>query len=84
MFVEQNEADRNDIQRVELEGANCLITEQQLASFDICGTETNVIDSRKKLNAIGHFRNVRGLGKSMVAFRLFEKLKYSNERSTTF
>ena len=34
--------------------------------------------------AIGHFRNVRGLGKSMVVFRLFEKLKYSNERSTIF
>ena len=33
---------------------------------------------------IGHFRNVRGLGKSMVVFRLFEKLKYSNERSTIF
>ena len=36
------------------------------------------------INAIGHFRNVRGLGKSMVVFRLFEKLKYSNERSTIF
>ena len=35
-------------------------------------------------DAIGHFRNVRGLGKSMVVFRLFEKLKYSNERSTIF
>ena len=35
-------------------------------------------------NSIGHFRNVRGLGKSMVVFRLFEKLKYSNERSTIF
>ena len=33
---------------------------------------------------IGHFRNVRGLGKSMVVFRLFEKLRYSNERSTKF
>ena len=32
---------------------------------------------------IGHYRNVRGLGKSMV-FRLFEKLRYSNERSTIF
>ena len=29
-------------------------------------------------------RNVRGLGKSMVVFRLFEKLRYSNERSTKF
>ena len=34
--------------------------------------------------SIGHYRNVRGLGKSMVVFRLFEKLRYSNERSTIF
>ena len=27
---------------------------------------------------------MRGLGKGMVVFRLFEKLKYSNERSTKF
>ena len=33
---------------------------------------------------IGHYRNVRGLGKSMVVFRLFEKLRYSNERSIIF
>ena len=34
---------------------------------------------------IGHCRNVRGLGKSMVVFRLFEKLICSlNERSTKF
>ena len=33
---------------------------------------------------IGHYRNVRGLGKSMVVFRLLEKLRYSNERSTIF
>ena len=33
---------------------------------------------------IGHYRNVRGLGKSMVVFRLFEKLWYSHERSTIF
>ena len=33
---------------------------------------------------IRHYRNVRGLGKSMVVFRLFEKLRYSNERSTIF
>ena len=32
----------------------------------------------------GHYRNVRGLGKSMVVFRLFKKLRYSNERSTIF
>ena len=34
--------------------------------------------------SIGHYRNVRGLGKSMVVFHLFEKLRYSNERSTIF
>lgn len=33
---------------------------------------------------IGHCRIVRGLGKSVVVFRLFEKLRYSNERSTKF
>ena len=33
---------------------------------------------------IGHCRNVRGLGKSVVVFRLFDKLRYSNERSTKF
>ena len=33
---------------------------------------------------IGHYRNVRGLGKSMTVFRLFEKLRYSNKRSTIF
>ena len=31
---------------------------------------------------IGHGRNVRGLGKSMVVFRLLKKLRCSNERST--
>ena len=35
-------------------------------------------------SATGHYRNVRGLGKSIVVFRLFEKLRYSNERSTIF
>ena len=43
-----------------------------------------VISGIYKYSYIGHFRNVRGLGKSMVVFRLFEKLKYSNERSTIF
>ena len=33
---------------------------------------------------IGRCRNVRGLGKSMVVFHLFEKLRYSNERTTKF
>ena len=33
---------------------------------------------------IAHCRNVRGLGKSVVVFRLFEKLRYSDERSTKF
>ena len=34
----------------------------------------------KLLVPIGNCRNVRGLGKSMVVFCLFEKLRYSNER----
>ena len=34
--------------------------------------------------SVRHFRNVRGLGKSMLVFPLFEKLRYSNERSTKF
>ena len=43
----------------------------------------------KKASITGHFgigncRNVRGLRKSMVVFRLFEKLRYSDERSTKF
>ena len=33
---------------------------------------------------IGHCRNVRGLGKSIVVFRLFENIRCSNERSTKF
>ena len=37
-----------------------------------------------KPGAIGNCRNVRGLGKSIVVFRLFEKLRYPNERSTKF
>ena len=40
--------------------------------------------SGKGVSYIGHYRNVRGLGKSMAVFRLFEKLRYSNERSTLF
>ena len=36
------------------------------------------------MTAIAHCKNVRGLEKSMVVFRLFEKLRYSNERSTKF
>ena len=31
-----------------------------------------------------HGRNVRGLGKSVVVFRLFEKLRHSDERATKF
>ena len=34
--------------------------------------------------SIGHYRNVRRLGRSMVVFRVFEKLRYSNEKSTIF
>ena len=41
-------------------------------------------DSQRKKKLIGNCRNVRRLGKSKVVFRLFEKLRYSNERSTKF
>ena len=43
-----------------------------------------LLTEKKQQHDIGHYRNVRGLGKSMVVFRLFEKLRYSNERSTIF
>ena len=49
-----------------------------------CITEPKATLPKVTMERIGHFRNVRGLGKSMVVFRLFEKLKYSNERSTIF
>ena len=39
---------------------------------------------QEKRFSIGHCRNVRGLGKSMVVFHLFEKLRYADERSTKF
>ena len=35
----------------------------------------NQISTKPKEHCIGNCRNVRGLGKSMVVFRLFEKLK---------
>ena len=39
---------------------------------------------RKRKASMGNCRNVRGLAKSMVVFRLLEKLRYSNETSTKF
>ena len=45
---------------------------------------SEIISGGKLFGLIGHYRNVRGLGKSMVVFRLFEELRYSNERSTKF
>ena len=60
----------------------------QIATGKYLVAHPTVLTSFRPLYAaetrIGHFRNVRGLGKSMVVFRLFEKLKYSNERSTIF
>ena len=40
------------------------------------------VKSRNFATRLDNCRNVRGLGKRMVVFRLFEKLRYSNERST--
>ena len=37
-----------------------------------------------KLFIATNYRNVRGLGNSLVVFKLFEKLAYSNERLTKF
>ena len=34
--------------------------------------------------SVDNCRNVRGLGKNILVSRLFEKLRYSNERSTKF
>ena len=39
---------------------------------------------RLENHCIGNWRNVRGLEESVVVFRFFEKLRYSNERSTKF
>ena len=53
----------------------------------LCGSDmsnTSIGDCLRGKRRIGHYRNVRGLGKSMIVFRLFEKLRYSNERSTLF
>ena len=41
-------------------------------------------DLRSSAYILGHSRNVRGLGKSMVVFRLCGKVRYSNKRSTKF
>ena len=40
--------------------------------------------SHDLLVQVAYCRNVRGLEKSKVVFRLFEKLRNSNERSTKF
>ena len=44
----------------------------------ICSRKSSC--ASKALGCIGHCRNVRGLGKSLVVFRLFELLRCSNER----
>ena len=45
----QNKLDRSDVPRVELEGAERLIAEEEYACFDITETETSVIGCRKNL-----------------------------------
>ena len=42
----QLEADRSEIQKVELQGAECSITAENFACFDISETETSVIGCR--------------------------------------
>ena len=58
--------------------------EEEERTFNTVKSIANTTSCYRPAHIIGHFRNVRGLGKSMVVFRLFEKLKYSNERSTIF
>jgi len=45
--TEQNKLDSSDVQRVELEAAECLIAEEEYSRFDITVTETSVIGCRK-------------------------------------
>ena len=63
--------------------ANPLIVHRALLKFGVAVT-ANQVSYARMINGIGHYRNVTGLGKSVVVFRLFEKLRYSNERSTIF
>ena len=53
------------------------------ALYANCGNLTSTGFTQFRLE-IAHCRNVRGLGKSMVVFGLFEKLRNYNERSTKF
>jgi len=39
---------------------------------------------QSRIFCIAHCKNVGGLGKSIVVFNLFEKLRYSKKRSTKF
>ena len=64
----------------------------QMQSISISRTvllKTNLVNylvalKPEKTSSIGNCRNVRGPGKSMVVFRLLEKLRCSHERSTKF
>ena len=70
-----------EISKVEIKSEECA---QEISSCFICFTQQMKVVINCGKSDIGHYRNVRGLGKSMVVFHLFEKLRYSNERSTTF
>ena len=60
------------------------MTESSLKSL-VPELRHNSLQTKGRLvRIIGNCGNVRGLGKSMVVFRLFEKLRHSNERSTKF
>lgn len=48
VLYEQSKEDRRHEQDVELEGVECSMTEEELASFDIIETDTSVTGSRKK------------------------------------
>ena len=60
-----------------------------MLSPDCSNTATGGMEVDKRTLAttdisIQAIRNMRGLGKSMVVFRLFQKLIYSNERLSKF
>ena len=55
-----------------------------LALFGGGGRGGATFSPRAITHPLAHCKNVRRLGKSVVVFHLFEKLRYSNERTTKF
>ena len=59
------------------------IRPRELLSFKPTARDAFSSNWKTYLSCIDHCRNVRGLEKSMIVFRLCE-LRYANERSTKF